>query len=210
MAGVSVPSISHLGDWAYGLVFLFAALQSAGVPVPGTTALVAAALYAGTSHHLEIVLLIGAAVAGAIVGSLLGFTIGWWGGSSLLERYGRYVRLTRERLELGRRLFSRHGEKIVFLSRFISGPRTFAAFLAGSSRMRPLRFALASSLAALVWSVTNALQYYYFGHLLAGASTVLTIVLILAGIGLFLATGMFLRRQARQLASSEHEPADEA
>jgi membrane protein DedA with SNARE-associated domain len=208
MAQVSVPSISHLGDWAYGLVFLFAALQSAGVPVPGTTALIAAALYAGTSHHLQIVLLIGAAVAGAIVGSVLGFTIGWWGGATALERYGRYLRLTRDRLEIGRRLFARHGEKVVFLSRFISGPRTFVAFLAGSSRMRPSRFVIASALAAMLWSVTNGLQYYYFGHLLAGANTVLTIVLILAGIGLLIATGLFLRRQARQLARSESEPAE--
>jgi membrane protein DedA with SNARE-associated domain len=202
---MGVPSIAHLGGWAYGLVFLFAALQSAGVPIPGTTALIAASLYAGTSHHLEIIGLIGAGVSGAIVGNALGFGIGWWGGWKLLERHGWRVKLTQQRLDLARRLFETHGEKIVFLGRFVSGLRTYAAFLAGSSRMRPLRFMLASSLAALIWSISNGLQYYYFGHLLAGADTALTIVLVAAGVGLLVATGAFLRRQARQLARASDE-----
>ena len=92
---MSSPSISNLGHWAYAFVFGMTALQAAGLPLPGTTALIAAALYAGTSHHLDIVGLIAAGFLGASLGSAIGFGLGWWGGWELLKRYGRYLRLHR-------------------------------------------------------------------------------------------------------------------
>jgi membrane protein DedA with SNARE-associated domain len=200
MAGVSIPSISHLGQWAYAFVFALTALQAAGVPLPGTTALIAAAVYAGTSHHLQIASLIVAAALGATVGSATGFALGWRGGWGLIRRYGRRVGLTPARIKVGRYVFATHGGKVVFFGRFITGLRTWGAFLAGANRMRPRRFLLFSTLSAILWSTANGLQYYYFGHLLDLVGTALGIVLILAGIALTIAGGLFLRRRGQSVA----------
>jgi membrane protein DedA with SNARE-associated domain len=194
---VSIPGISHLGQWAYAFVFAFTGLQAAGIPVPGTTALVAAALYAGTSHHLEIVALIGAASVGAASGSVVGFAVGWWGGWELVKRHGHRVRLTPGRIRVGRYLFARHGGKVVFFGRFITGLRTWSAFLAGANRMRPPRFLAFSSLSAVLWATANGLQYYFFGHLLDLVGTALGVVLIVAGLALTIAGAMYLRRRGQ-------------
>src|SRR5581483_7472581 len=103
-----------------------------GVPLPGTTALIAAALYAGTSHHLQILPLIASATVGACLGSAIGYWLGWWGGWELIRRWGRRIGLTPARIKVGRYVFDRHGGKVVFFGRFISGLRTWSAFLAGA------------------------------------------------------------------------------
>jgi membrane protein DedA with SNARE-associated domain len=89
------------------------ALQSSGVPVPGTTALAAAAIYAGTTHRLAITGVILAAAIGAIVGDCAGFALGRWGGRNLLRRHGDCVGLTPARLKVGRYMFALHGGKVV-------------------------------------------------------------------------------------------------
>jgi membrane protein DedA with SNARE-associated domain len=196
---VSVPSISHLGDWAYALVFAFTALQAAGVPLPGTTVLIAAAVYAGSSHHLEIVPLIAAASLGAASGSVVGFGLGWWGGWELVRRYGRYLRLTPARIKVGRYIFAKHGGKVVFFGRFVTGLRTWSAFLAGLNRMPLGRFVQFSTLSAVIWATANGLEYYYFGHLLDLVGTTLGIVLIVAGVGLTAIGARYLRRRGQSV-----------
>ncbi len=196
---MSSPSISNLGHWAYAFVFGMTALQAAGLPLPGTTALIAAALYAGTSHHLDIVGLIAAGFLGASLGSAIGFGLGWWGGWGLLKRYGRYLRLTDSRLKVGRYLFAEHGGKMVFFGRFVTGLRTWGAFLAGANRMRPTRFICFSTLSAFVWAAVNGLQYYFFGHLLDLVGTALGVLLLLAGIGIAVAGAMYIRRRGRSI-----------
>ncbi len=192
---MTLPSISHLGQWAYALVFASTGLQAAGVPLPGTTALIAAAVYAGATHHLEIVALIAAASLGAAIGSVAGFAVGWWGGSELIRRYGNHLRLTPARIKVGRYVFDRHGAKVVFFGRFVTGLRTWSAFLAGTNRMRPQRFLIFSSLSAVLWATVNGLQYYYFGHLLDLVGTALGIVLIVVAVGLTIGAGAYLRRR---------------
>ena len=102
--------LTHLltmyGYWA---VLVFVAIESTGIPFPGETMLLVAAIYAGTTHHLLIPLVIVAAAAGAIIGDNIGFWIGREGGYRLLRRYGRYIRLEERRLKLGQYLFLKHG-----------------------------------------------------------------------------------------------------
>ncbi len=202
IAGILIGGhqVDHLlGHWGYGFVFTIVAVQSAGVPLPGTTAVIAAAIYAGTTHHLAITGVIAAAALGAGLGNLTGFALGWWGGWELLRRYGQGVGLTPARLKVGRYVFNRHGGKVVFFGRFITGLRTWSGFLAGANRMSPPRFVVFSSLAAIVWAVTTSLQYYYFGHLLDVASTGVGIALVLVGIALTVIGVMYLRRRGRSL-----------
>ena len=116
-------SVHHLIQLlhAYGNVVLgvVVGLESLGLPLPGETLLIAAAVYAGTTHQLNIAFVILSAAVGAIVGQIMGYAIGWGVGFRLLRRYGRYIGLTDRRLAFGRALFRRHGEKVVFAARFI-------------------------------------------------------------------------------------------
>jgi membrane protein YqaA with SNARE-associated domain len=124
-----------LGQFGYAAVFGFVGIESLGVPFPGETMLISAALYAGATHNLSIVGVIVTAAAGAIVGDNIGFGVGHWGGYRLLLRYGHYIRLHEGRVKLARYLFQQHGGKVVFFGRFVSVLRTYAAFLAGTARM---------------------------------------------------------------------------
>jgi membrane protein DedA with SNARE-associated domain len=141
--------ISTYGYWGIAAVV---ALESMGVPVPGEALLVAAALYAGSTHHLNIVFVIAAAAAGAIVGDNVGFWIGRELGFRLLLRYGRYVGLTENRIKLGQYLFRQHGGKVVFFGRFVAVLRTFAALLAGANRMSWPRFLVFNAVGGIIWA----------------------------------------------------------
>lgn len=188
-----------LGDWGYGLVFAVVLLQASGVPVLGTTALILAATYAGSTHHLEIAGIVFAAALAAWLGYCLSFVLGLRGGWSLLSRYGHRVRLTPERLKMGRYLFAMHGRKVVFFGRFVTGLRTWGGFLAGSSHMSARDFMAANLLGAVAWALSNGLGYYYFGHALSNASTTVNVALAAGLVSLFAATVVYVRRQGLSL-----------
>jgi membrane protein DedA with SNARE-associated domain len=126
---------SLLGNYGYVGVGLIVALESMGLPLPGETVLLAAAAYAGAGGPLNIVGVIGSAAAGAILGDTAGYWLGRLTGLPLLERYGWYVWLSRRRIDRARAFFERHGAKTVFLGRFVTFLRIFAAFLAGVGKM---------------------------------------------------------------------------
>ena len=90
-----------------------------GIPLPGETMLVSAALYAGSTHRVAIGAVMLVAATAATVGGMIGYVIGRWIGLRLLVRYGKYVRLDERRLKVGQYLFLRHGGKIVFFGRFV-------------------------------------------------------------------------------------------
>src|SRR5204863_5737935 len=146
-------------------------IESIGVPVPGETALIGAALYAGSTHKLEIWWVIAAAAAGAIIGDNIGFAIGHYGGAKVLLRHGHKIRLHEGRLKIGIWLFRRHGGKVVFWGRFVSVLRTYAAFLAGTNSMAWPRFLVINAARAIVWAPLYGVAYYLFGRVLKELST---------------------------------------
>lgn len=131
--------------------FVFA--ESAGVPVPGETALLAAGLLA-RSGQLSLPLVIGVAAAAAILGDNLGYVFGRRGGRALLLRDGRFARRRRNAVALGDRFFARHGAKAVFLGRWVSGVRIVAAVMAGATAMPWRRFIVYNALGAIAWAAT--------------------------------------------------------
>jgi membrane protein DedA with SNARE-associated domain len=192
--------IAHLvQSYGYYAVFALIALESLGIPLPGESALIAAALYAGTTHHLSIAALAAVAACAAVIGDNAGYWIGKTGGRRLAERYGRYVRLDRARLKVGRYLFARHGVKVVFFGRFVAVLRTYAAFLAGLSRMRWSRFLLANAAGGAVWSAFYAFGAYALGSAASSIGSTITIVgWAVAGV-LTAATIVIGRRSLRRL-----------
>jgi membrane protein DedA with SNARE-associated domain len=194
---VSAHEIHHLlHEYGLGVVFLAVAAQAVGAPVPGTTVLVAAALYAGTSHGLPIAGVIAAGVLGAVAGTTAGYALGRWRGESLLHWTARRLRQSPARVHRLRREFAEHGAAWIFVGRFITGVRNVTGLLAGAGGMGLRRFLVVSTAAALVWAVTNALEYYFFGNALAAASTWLQVLLICVGIAWMAVSLSLLRRRA--------------
>ena len=168
--------ISTYGYWAVGGIV---GLESLGLPLPGETALVLAALYAGSHHDLSIWGIIVSAATGAVLGDNVGYWLGREFGYRLLRRYGRYVGLSDTRIKLGQYLFLRHGGKVVFLGRFVAILRVLAAFLAGAKQMDWRRFLFANAAGGIVWACIFGLAAYTFGSALMQATAPLATGLVI-------------------------------
>jgi len=166
------------------------AAESTGVPLPGETALVAAAILATPSqHHFSIAWVIVVAAAAAIVGDNVGYWLGREGGRRLLERWGPVARYADRVLPPAERFFKRHGGKAVFLGRFVSVLRVTAAWLAGITHMPWWRFFLWNAAGGIVWATAVALVAYEAGR--AAAEAVNRYGLYAAGVIVVLAIGGF-------------------
>jgi membrane protein DedA with SNARE-associated domain len=195
-----------LSSYGYIVVFLLVMGESLGLPVPGETALIAAALYAGSTGKLEIEKVIIVAAAAAIIGDNIGFAIGRYGGARVLVKYGHKVRLHEGRLRIGIWLFRHHGGKVVFWGRFVSILRTYAAFLAGANRMSWPRFLFFNTTGGILWAVVFGLGYYLFGDMLERLST--TIDVGLAALGILTVAGFVFwmrKREASLQAKADAE-----
>ncbi|HST88211.1 MAG TPA: DedA family protein [Ktedonobacterales bacterium] len=189
--------IQTYGYWA---VLLFVAVESTGIPFPGETMLLAAAIYAGATHQLALPLVIAAAAAGAIFGDNLGFFVGREGGYRLLRRFGHIIHLDARRLKLGQYLFLRHGGKIVFFGRFVAVLRAWAAFLAGANRMRWSRFLLFNAAGGILWAALYGAGGYLLGDTVHHLSGPIGIVALILAAAATLAGFLFIHRNERRLA----------
>ncbi len=142
-----------VGRYGYVVVFFGVFLENAGLPVPGETVLLATAFFAHQGT-LSLSWVIGLAVAAAILGDNLGYWIGRRGGRPLAARHGRLVGLTPARIAMLEAFFSRHGAKTVFLARFVTGLRVFAALFAGMSGLPWRRFLFFNAAGAVTWATT--------------------------------------------------------
>jgi membrane protein DedA with SNARE-associated domain len=192
--------LNHLvATYGYWAVALVVGVESLGVPVPGETALILAAILAGHSHRLSVWALFAVAAAAAMVGDNLGFWIGHAGGYRLVRRWGHYIRLDESRLKVGRYLFDRHGAKVVFFGRFVTVLRTFAAFLAGTNRMRWGRFLIANAAGAVVWAAVYSFIPYEVGSTLGQLTTTIDIVLGALAVAVIIGSVVVLRRRTAWL-----------
>jgi membrane protein DedA with SNARE-associated domain len=138
-------------------------LESMGIPSPGETALVAAAVLASQGKlQIWLVILIGA--CSAIVGDNVGYFLGRRLGREVLEAKGPFHTHRRKALAAGDRFFARHGAWTVFLGRWIALIRIATAWLAGINEMRFAQFFVWNAFGGITWAVTYGLVGYYGGH----------------------------------------------
>ncbi len=197
----------QISDFGYlGVVFLMA-IESACIPLPSeiimpfagslTTVLVIEGVTQAARFNLVLVGLAGA--LGCLIGSVVAYWVGVWGGRPFVERYGKYVLISRHDLDVADRFFTKYGQAAIFISRLLPVVRTFISLPAGISRMNFARFCLYSFLGSVPWCLALAWVgrvlgqnwqsievYFRKGDIVIG-------VLILAGIVLFLYR--HLRRQ---------------
>ena len=147
LSGFIVATISALG---YSGILLLMAIESACIPLPSEIIMPFSGYLVSTGQ----LNLWGVAVAGAVgcvVGSLVAYWVGMYGGRPIIEKYGRYVLLSRHDLDIADRWFASHGEIIVFVSRLLPAIRTFIAFPAGVARMNLTRFVIYTFAGSLPW-----------------------------------------------------------
>jgi membrane protein DedA with SNARE-associated domain len=194
-------NISHLiASYGYWAVFLLVGAESLGIPLPGETALITAGIYAGHTHRLSPWLIFAVAAAGAIIGDNIGYWIGDKGGYRLARRYGSRVRLDERKLKIARYLFDTHGGKVVFFGRFVSILRTYAAFLAGTSKMAWRRFVVANASGGIVWAGIYTLAAYLAGTALQRVSGTISWALLGAAAAAVVTVLVLSRRQIGRLA----------
>ena len=152
--------LAHYGVWA---ILLLVLLEDFGIPVPGETVLIAGAVFAG-SGRLNVVAVGVVGFAAAVLGDNIGYAIGRFGGRALVDRWGRYVFLTPERVDKAEAFFNRHGGKIIVLARFIEGLRQANGIIAGISGMHWLRFLAFNALGAALWVGTWVSVGYFAGQ----------------------------------------------
>ena len=147
LSGFIVATISTLG---YSGVVLLMAIESACIPLPSEIIMPFSGYLVSTGE----LNLWGVAVAGAVgcvLGSLVAYWVGMYGGRPFIEKYGRYILLSRHDLDIADRWFGKYGEIIVFVSRLLPAIRTFIAFPAGVARMNLPRFVIYTFAGSLPW-----------------------------------------------------------
>jgi membrane protein DedA with SNARE-associated domain len=190
-----LPIAELIANYGYIAIFVIITLESAGVPCPGETVLISAAVYAGSTGNLNIGLVIAAAAGAAILGDNVGYWAGRRWGMPLLLRYGHLIALDHGRLKLGQYLF---------FGRFTAMLRAYAAVLAGVNRLDARRFFAFNALGGVVWAAGMGIGSYYCGrqieHIVGPVGLTLLALVVFGGLALWL----FVRRhEARLLSEAE-------
>jgi len=148
-------------------VVLLMAIESACIPLPSEIIMPLSGwmLIADKGLGVEYVILAGLCGAvGNVIGSVIAYWVGAWGGRPFLHRYGKYVLVSHHDIEVADRWFDRYGDRIVFLSRLLPAVRTFISFPAGIAKMKMGKFLLYSFLGSFPWSVGLAYGGYLLGQ----------------------------------------------
>ena len=205
LAAIVVGSLAAIFGLSNSLGYLLPAiigLESLGIPSPGETALVAAAVLA-SQGKLEIGLVILIGVCSAIVGDNIGYLLGRRYGRSVFTAPGPFMNQRVRAIRYGDGFFERHGPKAVFIGRWIALVRFATAWLAGINHMPFMQFFFWNALGGITWGVTYGLVGYYGGqaaaHVLAEAGIVGLVVLLILPVVIYV---VVKRRERRAVGRS--------
>ena len=199
--------LGHYGVWA---VLFFVLIEDFGIPVPGETILIAAAIFAG-SGQLNVVAVGLVGFGAAVLGDNIGYGIGRFGGRRVVERWGRYAFLTAERLDKAEEFFARHGGKIIVIARFVEGLRQANGIIGGLTEMRWLKFLVFNALGAALWVGAWVSAGYFAGHHIAAIYSDVTRYSLYAAIAaaVVIAAWVGVRVRRRRRSRARAAAADE-
>ncbi|HEX3461017.1 MAG TPA: DedA family protein [Acidimicrobiales bacterium] len=157
-----------LQNWGYLAIFALTLLSTMLIPVGSELAMIYGGVLASGQvpnepHHLQLALVILSALAGELVGSFLGYSIGYFGGRPLVDRLGKYVLLTHRDLDRAEAWLDRRGEAFVFFGRLIPLVRSFVSVAAGLGEMTLGKFAVFTVAACAIWSAALCSLGYSLG-----------------------------------------------
>lgn len=192
-------------DYGYLILFLGVMAENASLPVPGETILIIASFYS-YHGHLNLGYVIGLATIGCIIGDNLSFYLGRRLGRPAILQYGKYILITPRRLDHVELFFQRHGDKTIFLQRWITGVRVIGALVAGTTKMPWRRFLLFNCLGAVTWVTAISVLAYFFAvnlplflEILSGSGWAL--------LGLVVALGVLFYLKGRRPVDGQVPPA---
>jgi membrane protein DedA with SNARE-associated domain len=147
LGGFIIGVLSSLG---YLGVVLLMSIESAYIPLPSELIMPFAGylVFKGTLTLWGVTL---AGAAGCVLGSLVAYYVGLWGGRPLVMKYGRYLLISHQDVDLADRWFARHGDITILIGRLLPVVRTFIAFPAGVARMPLLKFVIYTFVGSLIW-----------------------------------------------------------
>jgi membrane protein DedA with SNARE-associated domain len=161
---LSLETIQEIArQYGYWAVFLGIALESAGIPLPGETITLVGGFLAG-SGELNYWLVLGTAIAGAVIGDNFGYWIGKVGGWPFLVRVGRFFRITEEQLTEAKNQFSENAARAVFFGRFVALLRIFAGPMAGIAQMPYPQFILCNLAGGTLWASVMVTLSFFLGR----------------------------------------------
>lgn len=208
-----IHGLMHIVErYSYAGVFLLIMLEDFGLPAPGETALIAAAV-AAASGKLNIWGVLAAAVLGAIIGDNIGYAIGHFGGRRLVVRVGGRVGLTTEKLAHAEGFFKRYGDGVVAGARFVEVLRQLNGIIAGTMGMHWATFLAFNTLGAITWVGVWGAVGYFAGHNIKIIEawfmrfSWLALIVIAIGVVAYL---LVQRRRAASSASTEDTPEPDA
>jgi membrane protein DedA with SNARE-associated domain len=143
--------VNLIGSFGYAGIFALMALEGATLPVPSEVILPFAG-YLVFQGKLAFWLVVLVSTLGAIIGTLIDYSIGYFLGRAAILRYGRYIRLNENHLKISERWFGKHGNVTVFICQFVPLIRTLVAFPAGISEMKVWKFVLYAGVGTAIWN----------------------------------------------------------
>jgi|SRR6185312_392273 len=150
LAALASFIIGVLSSLGYLGVVLLMAIESACIPLPSELIMPFAGylVFKGTLTLWGVTL---AGAVGCVLGSLVAYYVGLWGGRPLVMKYGRYLLISHHDVDLADRWFARHGDITILIGRLLPVVRTFIAFPAGVARMPLLKFVVYTFVGSLIW-----------------------------------------------------------
>lgn len=159
LGDVAINWINSIGYWGILLGML---LESACIPIPSEVIMPFGG-YLVSTGHLNIIGVILVGTLGNILGSLIAYAVGYWGGKRFINRFGKYVFLSKKHMDSAERWFDKRGEITVFISRILPAIRTFISLPAGIARMNLSKFLIYTAIGSLIWSVILTYVGYVLG-----------------------------------------------
>lgn len=160
LGDIAINWINSIGYWG---ILLGMILESACIPIPSEVIMPFGGYLVSTGHlNLIGVILIG--TLGNVIGSLIAYAVGLWGGKRFINRFGKYVFLSKKHLDSAEKWFDRRGEITVFVSRILPAIRTFISLPAGIARMPLGKFLTYTAIGSVIWSAILAYVGYILGR----------------------------------------------
>jgi membrane protein DedA with SNARE-associated domain len=148
LGDIAINWINSIGYWG---ILLGMVLESACIPIPSEVIMPFGG-YLVSTGHLNIIGVILIGTLGNIIGSFISYAIGLWGGKRFIDRFGKYVFLSKKHLESAEKWFDKRGEITVFVSRILPAIRTFISLPAGIARMSLSKFLIYTAIGSVIWS----------------------------------------------------------